>query len=80
MGRLVDAKVKEVCDAVKKSKNSKDPVKIQVDLDMRKSTLLENEKKLKFDDIELQGKGTSVLSRELSPTVCPMACLFKSKE
>jgi predicted RNA-binding protein with RPS1 domain len=63
MGRLVVGKVKEVRAAPKKSKNSKDPVKIQVDLDMRESTLLENKKKLTFDDIELQGKYKGTVTR-----------------
>jgi rRNA biogenesis protein RRP5 len=63
MGRLVIGKVKEVRDAPKKSKNSKDPVKIQVDVYMRESTLLEQKKKLTFDDIEMQGKYKGTVTR-----------------
>ena len=63
MGRLVVGKVKEVRDAPKKSKGSKDPVKIQVDLDMRESTLLDSEKKLSFDDVELQDKYKGTVTR-----------------
>ena len=63
MGRLVVGKVKEVRAAPKKSKHAKDPVKVQVDLDMRESTVLENKKQLKFEDIEVQGKYPGTVTR-----------------
>jgi rRNA biogenesis protein RRP5 len=62
MGRLIAGKVKAVRDA-KKSKNSKDPTKVQVDLDMRESTLMDHQKKLTFEDIELQGKYKGTVTR-----------------
>jgi rRNA biogenesis protein RRP5 len=65
MGRLVVGKVKEVREAQKKPKNKKatDPVKIQVDFDMRESTVLESQQKLGFDDIELQSKHKGTVTR-----------------
>lgn len=62
MGRLVVGKVKSV-KTKGKSKNSKDPTRIQVDLDMRESTLLEHQKKLSFEDIELDNKYKGTVTR-----------------
>jgi rRNA biogenesis protein RRP5 len=62
-GRLVVGKVKAVSKAQKKSKKATDPFKIQVDLDMRESTLLEDQNKLKFDDIEIGKKYKGTVTR-----------------
>jgi rRNA biogenesis protein RRP5 len=62
-GRLVVGKVKTVGKAQKKSKKATDPFKIQVDIDMRESTLLEDQNKLKFDDIEIGTKHKGTVTR-----------------
>jgi rRNA biogenesis protein RRP5 len=59
-GRLVVGRVKEIRDARKKANNS---VKFQVDLDMRESTLLDQMKKLSFEDIKLQRKYKGTVAR-----------------
>ncbi|VEU43270.1 unnamed protein product [Pseudo-nitzschia multistriata] len=56
MGRLVVGKIKETRPVSKKGRHSKDSVKIQADLDMRESVLLEEaENLLSYEDIE-EGK------------------------
>lgn len=62
-GRLVVGKVKEVRDTPKKYKNSSSVVKFQVDLDMRESTLLDQTKKLAYDDIKLNSKYKGTITR-----------------
>lgn len=58
MGRLVVGKVKSILKVDKKGKT-----KQIVDLDLRESVLLENEEKLKFEDIELGQKYTGTVTR-----------------
>ena len=62
-GRLVVGKVKEVHKVSKKSKNSKDPVRFRVDLDMRESSLLEGGDKVEFEDIEVNQKYKGTVTR-----------------
>ena len=62
-GRLVVGKVKEVRDTPKKYKNASSVVKFQVDLDMRESTLLDQTKKLAYDDIKLNSKYKGTITR-----------------
>lgn len=63
MGRLVVGKVKAVQPCPKKSKNNKDQIKFQVDLDMRESVVLEHKKPLAFEDVELQSKYKGTVTR-----------------
>ncbi|KAL3938362.1 MAG: hypothetical protein SGBAC_006712 [Bacillariaceae sp.] len=62
-GRLVVGKVKTVRQAPKKSKHAINPVKFQVDLDMRESTVLDQKKLLTFDDIEKDSKYKGTITR-----------------
>lgn len=62
-GRLVAGSVKGVRDAPKKTKHANNPVKYQVDLDMRESTLLGQKKQLTFDDIEVEKKYKGTVTR-----------------
>jgi rRNA biogenesis protein RRP5 len=62
-GRLVVGKIKEIHEAPKKSKHSKDPIRVRVDLDMRESVVLEDEKKLEFEDVEINQKFKGTVTR-----------------
>jgi rRNA biogenesis protein RRP5 len=62
-GRLVVGRVKGIRNAPKKAKHANNPVKFQVDLDMRESTLLDQKKQLTFDDIELDSKYNGTVTR-----------------
>eukprot|EP00980_Cylindrotheca_fusiformis_P000878 scaffold232_cov91-Cylindrotheca_fusiformis.AAC.3 len=62
-GRLVVGKVKGIRDAPKKAKHSNNPVQFQVDLDMRESTLLEQNQKLAFNEIEVGKKYKGTVTR-----------------
>lgn len=58
MGRLVVGKVKSINKASKKGN-----CKFTVDLDMRESILLDSQKKLKYEDIEIGGKYKGTVTR-----------------
>jgi len=62
-GRLVVGKVKSIREAPKQSKHTINPVKFQVDLDMRESTLLDQKKVLTFDDITVDTKYKGTIAR-----------------
>ena len=57
MGRLVVGKIKDTRPVSKKGRNSKDAVKIQADVDMRESVLVQSEEQLvSFEDIKIGEK------------------------
>mmetsp|Transcript_14359 Transcript_14359/g.28962 ORF Transcript_14359/g.28962 Transcript_14359/m.28962 type:complete len:652 (-) Transcript_14359:181-2136(-) len=63
-GRLVIGKVKEVRDLPKDSKKGKKfAAKATVDLDMRESTLLEDQDKITFEDIKIGQKYKGIVTR-----------------
>lgn len=55
-GRLVIGKIKGARPVAKKGRHMKDPVKIQVDVDMRESVLVQQENRLSFEDIKVGEK------------------------
>jgi rRNA biogenesis protein RRP5 len=61
-GRLVIGKVKVINKVTKKAKATLS-CKFSVDLDMRESILLDTQKKLKFEEIELGGKHKGTVTR-----------------
>jgi len=64
VGRLVLGKVKEVRPAPKKEKHLRESLKFQVDLDMRESTLLQDqENQLSFEDIKVGEKYKGTVQR-----------------
>lgn len=64
MGRLVVGKVKNIREIKKASKSLKLDLKYQVDLDMRESTLVDQDQgSLSFDDIEVNGKYEGTVTR-----------------
>jgi rRNA biogenesis protein RRP5 len=62
MGRLVVGKIKAIQKASKKAKGSIS-CKFTVDLDMRETVLLDTQKKLKFEEVELGDKHKGTVTR-----------------
>jgi len=61
-GRLVVGKVKSI-STIPKSKSSKHPAKMNVDLDMRESVLLGNKRALDFDEVKVNEKYKGTVTR-----------------
>jgi rRNA biogenesis protein RRP5 len=62
-GRLVVGKIKSIGPTKGKSKNSKSPARFQADVDMRESLLLDSQKALSFEDIEVTSKYKGTVTR-----------------